>query len=177
MEKNMAKYIVRDLFSMLRYLPWGIIVGIVLVMILKAINDGRKRKNKRPYPVWTNTCFIVYVVIMLFITFWSREEGLSKGVDLRVMSTWGINARNNAYVIENILLFIPYGFLCPWVLPFARRFISCTLVGFVTSCLIEYMQLFTGRGIWQIDDVLTNTIGASIGFLLYAFIPRRFKRK
>jgi hypothetical protein len=46
MEKNMAKYIVRDLFSMLRYLPWGIIVGIVLVMILKAINDGRKRKNK-----------------------------------------------------------------------------------------------------------------------------------
>lgn len=173
----MAKYIVRDLLSMLRYLPWGIIVGIILVMILRAINDRRKRKSKKAYPVWTITCFFVYVVIMLFITFWSREEGLSKGVDLRVWSTWGINARNNAYVIENILLFIPYGFLCPWVLSFTRRFVSCTLVGFVTSCLIEYMQLITGRGMCQIDDVLTNTIGAAIGFVLYALIPRRFKTK
>lgn len=177
LEINMAKYIVKDLLSAIRYLPWGILVGIVLVIILRTMNAGRIAKHKKPYSVWTLTAFIVYVVIMLIITFWSREEGVSKGIDLRLFSTWGINNRNNAFVIENILLFIPYGFLCPWVLSVARRFWGCTLVGFTTSCIIEYLQLVTGRGMCQIDDVLTNTIGAALGFLLFALIPRKFKRK
>ena len=32
-------------------------------------------------------------------------------MDLELFSTWGINDRNNAFVVENVLLFIPYGFV------------------------------------------------------------------
>ena len=32
---------------------------------------------------------------------------------------------------------------------------------------IEYTQLVTGRGYCQIDDVVTNTVGAAIGFFVF----------
>ncbi len=75
--------------------------------------------------------------------------------------------RNNAFVVENILLFIPYGFACPWVFRRARNLFCCTLIGAVTSLGIESLQLLTRRGYFQIDDILTNTLGTILGFLIY----------
>lgn len=163
----MVKYIVRDMASVFRFLPYGLLVGIIAAVILSAINDRRVRKNKSPFSVAAITCFFMYVVIMLFITFLSRESGSRSGIDLELLSTWGINKRNNAFVIENVLLFIPYGFLCAWMFTAARKFFSCTLICMLTSLGIECMQLMTGRGFFQIDDVLTNTMGGVIGYILF----------
>ncbi len=171
----MAKYIVRDITSVFCYLPYGLIVGLIVAIILSAINDRRARRKKAPFAVWAITAFIMYMVVMLFITFLSREDGSRKGVDLELFSTWGINARNNAYVIENILLFVPYGFFSAWVIPRARKLLSCTLLGVITSLGIECLQLITERGFFQIDDVLTNTLGACIGYLLFRIFKRENK--
>lgn len=163
----MAEYIVRDVTSVCRYLPYGLLAGIIAAIILKAINDRRVKKNKTPFSVMAITVFVMYIAVLLFITFLSRDGGNSKGINMELFSTWGINARNDAYVIENILLFIPFGFLCAWTLPIARRWWLCTLTGALTSLGIEILQLVTGRGFFQIDDVLTNTLGAIIGYILY----------
>uniref|UniRef100_UPI0040579166 VanZ family protein n=1 Tax=Acetatifactor sp. TaxID=1872090 RepID=UPI0040579166 len=171
----MAKYIIKDLLAVCRYLPYGLITGIIVAIILSAINDRRIKKGKHPFSVVAITGFFMYIVVMLFITFWSREDGSIVGYDLELFSTWGINTRNNAYVIENILLFIPFGFLCAWVIPAARKLWSSTVIGFAVTLLIEYMQLFTGRGFFQIDDVLTNTLGAVIGYLIYCCTMKKNK--
>lgn len=168
----MAKYIIRDITSVLCYLPYGLVVGMIVAIILSAINDRRVRKEKAPFSVLAITGLIMYIVVLLFITFWSREDGSSKGIDLELLSTWGINMRNNAYVIENILLFIPYGFFCAWVFKAARKVFSCTVIGVVTSLGIEWLQLITGRGFFQIDDVVTNTIGALLGCLLLRILMK-----
>lgn len=170
----MAKYIVRDVTAAFCYLPYALTAGLIVAIILSAINDRRVRKKKAPFSVLAITCFMMYTVVMLFITFLSREDGSRKGIDLELFSTWGINARNNAFVIENILLFIPYGFLCAWVFPKARKLSACTLIGAMTSLGIECLQLITERGFFQIDDVLTNTLGAFIGVFCFRCI---FKRK
>lgn len=172
----MAEYIVKDITSVLRYLPYGLVAGMVVAIILSAINDRRVRKNKTPFSVIAITGFIMYIVVLLFITFLSREDGSSKGIDLELFATWGINTRNNAYVIENILLFIPFGFFCAWVFPVAGRLLSCTLWGAALSLGIECLQLITERGYFQIDDVLTNTIGAFIGYLVY-WLFRKINRR
>lgn len=163
----MAEYIIKDLMSVFRYLPYGLLAGIIVAIILSAINDRRVKKNKTPFSVVAITGFFMYIVVLLFITVLSREGGSSKGIDLKLFSTWGINTRNNAYVIENILLFIPFGALCAWVIPAARRLWSCTLIGAIVSLGIEFLQLITGTGFFQIDDVLTNTVGAIVGYILY----------
>ncbi len=163
----MAKYIVQDITAVLCYLPNGLVVGLIVAIILSAINDRRVKKNKTPFSVLAITGFMMYIVIILCITFLSREDGSRSGMDLELFSTWGINKRNNAYVIENILLFVPYGFLCAWIMPVTKKLLLCTLLGAVTSLGIEYLQLATGRGFFQIDDVLTNTVGAFVGAFIY----------
>ena len=172
----MTKYIIRDITAVLRFLPYGLIVGIIVAIVVSIINDRRVKKGKKPVSVVAITAFIMYAVVLLFITFWSRQDGSSVGINLELFSTWGINLRNNAYVIENILLFVPYGFLCAWVFKPARNVLLCTVIGAVTSLGIEWLQLITGRGFFQTDDAVTNTIGALIGCLVFRILmllPRR----
>ncbi len=171
----MIKYLFRDLSNVSRYLPYGLAAGMLTAFGLSVVNDHRVRRGRRPFSVAATTCFFMYVVILLFITFLSRETGSGRGIDLELFSTWGINDRNNAYVVENVLLFIPYGFVCAWAIPPARRFLACLLLGLATCVGIEYLQLVTQRGYFQIDDVLTNTLGAIVGWVLFRCVPRRRK--
>ena len=169
----MFKYVLRDVTAMLRYLPYGLVVGIVVALLLSVVNDWRIRRQKKPFSVLATTSFFMYVVIMLCITFLSRESGGSSVFDFELFSTWGINNRNNAYLIENILLFIPYGFVCAWAVFGKKGSFFYTLLGALTSVGIEFLQFFSGRGFFQIDDILTNTLGTVIGYLFYRIIFRK----
>ena len=163
----MIEYIVRDLAKMLKFLPYGLIVGVLAVLILCAINRRRVKEQKRTLTVAAHVSFFMYVAILIVITFLSRESGSRNGVDLELFSTWGINERNNALVVENILLFLPYGFVAAWAFPSIRNLLGCSLLGFVTSLGIEFMQMVTERGYFQIDDIITNTLGSIIGYLIF----------
>lgn len=163
----MFGYVIKDLSAVSRYLPYGLAAGVLAVLILDAVNRARIRKGKESFSIVPGSILCVYLVIMLFITFLSRENGSRNGIDLELFSTWGINKRNNAFVIENILLFVPYGFICAWALQGAKRLIPNAMLGLATSLGIETMQLVTRRGYFQIDDVLTNTMGMVIGYLIF----------
>ena len=163
----MFGYVIKDLSAVSRYLPYGLAAGVLAVLILDAVNRARIRKGKESFSIVPGSILCVYLVIMLFITFLSRENGSRNGIDLELFSTWGINKRNNAFVIENILLFVPYGFICAWALQGAKRLIPNAMLGLATSLGIETMQLVTRRGYFQIDDVLTNTMGMVICYLIF----------
>lgn len=173
----MIEYIYKDMMAVAHYLPLGLIVGIPLGMFLSGFLAGRRQKKGVKTSSAALAVFCAYWAIMLMITFLSRESGSRIGVDLELFSTWGINTRNNAYVVENVLLFIPYGFVCCWAFPGLRKFLRCTGIGAVTSLGIESLQLATGRGYFQIDDILTNTLGAMLGYICFRMLwggRRRF---
>jgi glycopeptide antibiotics resistance protein len=175
----MLKYIIKDLKETLAYLPYGIMAGAAMGLILNSMNARRERKGKDAFPMMGIMVFSLYLMIILVITFFSREDGSWTGMDLELFSTWGTNARNHAFVVENVLLFIPYGFICPWAFPWLRGFFRNTFVAFVTSFGVETIQLITGRGYFQVDDILTNVLGAVIGYLLFQILYgmlRRFRR-
>lgn len=163
----MIQYVIEDLLSMQCYLPYGIIAWLIAAIFCRTINNIRVSKKKEPLHYLPGSLLFMYMVIMFIITFLSRETGSRNGVDLALFSTWGINDRNNAFVIENILLFIPYGFLCAWAVKHLRNLFLATFFGAVTSMGIECMQLATGRGYFQVDDILTNMLGCTIGCILY----------
>lgn len=159
---------------MLRYLPYSLVVGIpVAIVLLAAVNFLRKRRKKEAAAMLPVVLFGFYLSVMLVITFLSRESGGGSVFDLKLFSTWGINNRNNAMVVENVLLFIPYGFLGCWAFERTKSFLWCTLLGAGTSLSIECLQLATGRGFFQIDDIMTNTLGAMAGYLLFRLFFRR----
>ena len=85
-------------------------------------------------------------------------------------------------VVGNCVAFIPGGFLLPVISRRCRSFISCTLVGFVISFFIECTQLIFRVGSFDVDDILLNTIGAALGFVLFRLIrsgrdKRRLKER
>ena len=68
--------------------------------------------------------------------------------------------------ILNIILFIPFGFLIPLIWKKMRSLHLTALAGFSFSILIEISQLLNNRRT-DIDDLIMNTLGAIIGFLIY----------
>lgn len=172
----MLKYIVRDLTTVVSNLPHGLLAGAIVVLLLSAIIDKIVKKKKPHFSLLAIMGFLMYVVIMLCITFISRLDGDMgmnvdmKGMDLKLFSSWGRNDRNHAYVIENVLLFVPYGFFLACVFKKARKLLPVLVIGMLSSLAIEVIQLVTGTGIFQIDDILTNTLGAIIGYLIFRII-------
>jgi glycopeptide antibiotics resistance protein len=80
----------------------------------------------------------------------------------------------------NILLFIPFGFLLPFVRK--TRFREAFVAGLLLSISIEIFQFlsafisgFTFRYI-DINDILFNVLGASIGFGLFRLFARLFRK-
>lgn len=74
----------------------------------------------------------------------------------------------------NLLLGVPFGVLVPVVAPRARGMLRVLLLTATVMLLVEFAQgaLVTGRA-FDIDDVILNTTGALIGYLL---LGRRVSR-
>ena len=79
-------------------------------------------------------------------------------------------------VFLNILLYIPMGYLLPFVIkPMRYSIAACTAVGFICSCATEYAQLRYGLGYFQIDDIVNNTLGCLIGAILGCMLSRLWR--
>lgn len=82
--------------------------------------------------------------------------------------------------ILNIILFIPFGFLIPLIWKKMRSLHLTAFAGFSFSTLIEIGQLLNNRRT-DIDDLIMNTSGAIIGFLIYKsfkkLMPTRLHNK
>lgn len=70
--------------------------------------------------------------------------------------------------IQNILLFIPFGVLCPLFNKKSYGFIYI-IAGFLFSLLIECSQLLNHRSS-DVDDLIMNTLGAIIGYIGYKIL-------
>lgn len=169
-----------DILLCFKYLPISLLLGAVLSAVYYGIEYliGKKTDEKHSIVRVNNilrVCFITYLLILLQIVFLSREAGSRDGIDLRIFDTFTDNARGNSYVLENVLLFIPLGILIPSVFHKYRSF-RCILFGFFLSCLIESAQLLSKRGYCQVDDVIMNTVGCGIGFLVWKVMEYNYKR-
>ena len=74
-----------------------------------------------------------------------------------------------AQLYLNIMLYIPMGYLLPYVFEWVRAKVKIRPVFccFLLSFLTENLQLVFKRGFYDIDDILANTFGGLIGQILY----------
>lgn len=172
---NVLYHIGEDMIEPLYYLPWGLVAGVLFLVLEKFwrkdtgadVASGREGWSDAGKPRWVLFFCIVYGIVVMNLTFFSREPGTRIGVTFEILGTWGRTADSHAYFIENILLFIPFGIMLPCIFPLLKKLRFCILAGLLFSVCLELMQLATGRGFCQLDDVLTNTFGAGIGWGCY----------
>jgi glycopeptide antibiotics resistance protein len=91
---------------------------------------------------------------------------------------WAVlQTRTLQQVGMNVLLFVPLGVFA--FLLWQRSLGGAVLMGFAVSLLIEVTQLTANFGtapfvyrVFDVDDLITNTVGAAIGYLVAKAITR-----
>ena len=162
----------QDIFDTFRYLPHAVAVGVGFVTVAAAwknqqmIKKQKRLEHAHAVPgtqllLWFLVA--VYFAMMLSITLFSREPGSRTGVDVKLFETWGNQRLPDRYFVENILSL--------------RKGWCCVYAAFSTSMMLETVQLLTERGYCQLDDVVTNTLGAAIGYLVFALVRKCWRGK
>ena len=171
---SIIQYMLTDITEVFQYIPVGMISGILFfafALIMRQAFSLLKKDNLLSVArCATMSLFIMYLTIFLEIVFLSREPGSRTEVNLQLFGTWGTNAQAHAYVLENILLFIPFGFLIPCVFPKCRNGVITFFMGIFLSIACEGIQFITQRGYCQLDDVVMNTLGTVLGYIGYGCI-------
>ena len=173
--KELISYLIEDMKQPITYIPAGIVVGILLAGIIGLINKITKKKMgfRKLLGIWL---LCIYSVVVIIQTFFSREPGSRSGIDLELFSTWGVTWQAHAYVIENVIMFLPLGILIPMSGRRHVRFREILFISAALSILIENVQLFTGRGFCQLDDVVMNVLGGCLGYVIYQLANWLFRK-
>lgn len=128
-------------------------------------------------------CASVVAFIILFKGSWSRllafseiyAAGPKRGenpVHLQPFATisnyltsWG-NSFHRLNIIANIVVFMPVGILIGLLLKGKIGFIVAIIVGGIFSYGLELVQYTYAIGSFDIDDIILNTMGTALGYLL-----------
>lgn len=76
-------------------------------------------------------------------------------------------------LVVNVALFVPLGLVLPFIFK-KISLLKAAMIGLSCSFSIELLQCFISNRDSTIDDLLCNTLGAVIGYLLYLLIKKLF---
>ncbi len=127
--------------------------------------------------------FVVYLFALLYFTIFA--ESLGRTPDMTDASTMRYNLAPfteirrfwkyreqlgmGAFllnIVGNIVAFVPCGYLLPRIVKHESRLIGTVLIGFLISFIIESAQYVFRVGSFDVDDLLLNTLGVLLGYLL-----------
>ncbi len=121
--------------------------------------------------------FVLYTLMMAYITIFSREEGHSTDILLsfdsfkEALETRSLEPLQ--HVLLNAAMFIPVGILFPMIRPQKlARLTYVAPVGMMMTTMIEAIQMLLKKGQCDIEDIVANTLGAMIGYFLFMLVRR-----
>jgi len=176
----------RTYFDLLTVLLFGLIwIGIVTFLRLK-------KKKSLAYLIFF-TIFYVYIVKVLDYTLFQFQSlvllkhfmpdlilnGQTVGKSMNLIPLITLTPQDLKTSLLNILLLIPFGFGLPFITNFRMK--KIVVIGALFSIVIEFLQLITGFmakitfRIADINDVIFNTVGVAIGYILFVGFVRIYR--
>lgn len=150
-----------------------------------------KKETKRIIQTLGKVLFVLYVLALIYFLFFSEEYGrvameerqyrynLVPFVEIRrfwvyreQLGFWAVFTN----LFGNVAGFLPFGFMLPVISGKMRSGWMIILSGFGLSVAVEVIQLIAKVGCFDVDDMILNTTGAAIGYLLF-FICNHLRRK
>ncbi|MCI2049379.1 MAG: VanZ family protein [Lachnospiraceae bacterium] len=160
--KVILEYMFHDSKLEGRYLPAALTAGLALTAILAVVclYRGKRLTIRRTVLFGTLFSSVFYILI---VTLLDRLPGSDlRGYSFVWYGSWFTGVAAKAFTIENILLFIPFGLTGALCLPRRKAWLMLP-VSLAFSTSIELLQLFLKSGCCELSDVLTNTLGGSLG--------------
>ena len=152
-------------------------IGFILLSLILL------RLTKNRALLWFITA--VYVFGVIYFTLLCRTRApqstylLTPFQTIRNAVTWGdsgiviLNRTNLYQLIANVLMFLPFGYLLPKLFRPMKHWYAVIPLGLAGSALIEVTQILTHLGCFDVDDLITNTLGAGLGYLIYRLLLRK----
>ena len=151
----------------------GSVAGSLCWLVLRGREkQGRiTRKNRAAFTVLS-----VYLTLFFAMLVVVRRPKTGRLFSLQLF--WSYRAAANGHQdllnqnLFNILLFVPFGFLC--AMTERKPNIWKTIgLGAVLSLLTELTQMLSKRGLFELDDLFHNILGSALGAILWLLISRR----
>ena len=139
-------------------------------------------KKDKKTAMWV--CFLAYLLLLGYIVFFSSGFGREEHAEYRYNFTlfqeigryYGIGIRTGMWklfwmnVIGNVCVFIPFGIFVPVIFTKYQRWSTVLLASLELSLVVEVIQLSTKVGSFDVDDLLLNTLGGILGYVIYKAI-------
>lgn len=149
------------------------------------------KKNLRRLKFFSRSLFIIYLIITLYLMLFSEGMGrttvseeyrfnlvLFKEIIRFIkysdsLGFWAVMIN----VLGNIICFIPFGFFLPIYYIKLRSLLLVVILAFCFSLIIEVIQLLLKVGCFDVDDLLLNTIGGLLGYLIFIIYQKSIIRR
>lgn len=146
--------------------------------------------NKRGGRVLEWFFFILYIAALVYFVFFAESMGRYQTEEYRYnmvpfkeikrfLQNWTKVGRKSVIfnILGNIVAFMPFGIALPVISNDKLKFFMVALYSMALSMGIELIQLVTKIGSCDIDDVILNTVGGILGYIVYClFMKRNYKR-
>lgn len=159
-------------------------IGLCMVALAIIYFIYRARNKGKKFP-WCKAVLILllvgYFVVLIYATILRLGEVGFRDVNLHLFRAWkeawnNYSLKNWLNVLLNIAMFMPLGFLLPAIKDWFRKWYLMLITGFGTSFFIEIIQYITMRGLFDVDDLFTNTTGAMLGYCIFMMAVYLFKK-
>ncbi|MBR5128355.1 MAG: VanZ family protein [Roseburia sp.] len=152
-----------------------------------AVNK-RKSTGIRAFAI---VLFFLYFVVLFYFLFFSEEMGRTyseREYHYNLIPFHEIKRFIHYYevlgmeavilnLVGNVVAFMPFGFFLPVFATRCRTIWNTLLYSFELSVLVELIQLITKVGSFDVDDIILNTLGGILGYIVYKIVRRWWYRK
>lgn len=137
----------------------------------------RKKKIFRAMGKVLFLLYVIFLVYFLFLAEWYGRTEISEEYrynlelfkEIRRFITYREQLGTFAVLANlagNIVIIVPYGFFISMASR-SRGFFKTLFFSMGLSLCVEVTQLFTRVGSFDVDDILLNTIGGVIGYIVF----------
>ena len=123
--------------------------------------------------------FVVYILFLLYFLIFSDWYGRSGVMEnyhynltpfCEIRRFWEYREKLGIWsainLLGNVLVFVPFGFFKPMASK-KRSFIGTVFDGAFLSLVVEVFQLLSKVGRFDVDDLILNTSGVILGYLIF----------
>ena len=158
------------------------VIALILYIIIRLTWLKKKNREFHWKNEWATLLFVSYLAALASLTivptfYWTNaglqisDFHLIKKYNLVPFRTLSHQIQYFSYtslvnLVGNVLLFIPIGFLAPFIWSKYKEWKNALILGLLVSGTIEIIQYFIGRST-DIDDVIVNTLAIMLGAFLY----------
>lgn len=145
----------KDTFNLrnLLYNKSRIVIPFVIILIIIPSFVDKK---------WNTILLVLYTGAIVYMTLMFRDGNEKKKIELlwyyrKIFA----DSMARADIIKNIWLFIPLGAILYQI----KTKKMVLIIPIILSAAIEGIQYFSGVGFCELDDIISNSVGGSIGFI------------